>query len=897
MDPFLPSHLRKTQTNESDASAAVTHADIALFLIASQDHSLDILSYIALHDQRPDAAVWIAKKLVEDNKLWLRSSAQLESLSDVPWFENHSTSLADLTNSAIKLQRVPWSHRKALLSLDELTSMPETYGLRQRVAKRALGQLWRSLGNMIVTAADRKQEETTTIMHRVLQIIAHLHHVGLIPDSVYAPKPDLTEDALQQPPTLHLLSSKILTALSDAQWTAHQASVKVATERLDASYFMGREIPGSRYKVQVTGVAIELWLELVLWSCLHGGWIWDGSAILEHEAFQRENRRWRLISWRELYQAEQQESAGHRKWSWFRQREERMPNDEERARIRGTLSSEVVTAFVDGLVTDMRVGVGARGIAPEYLLDRISRLKRILDMSSLSLGSATWDSVASRILESGGIISEKRPEALLTLLDLAPGFGTEVSAANAPSKSAMAGSQLPYFFEPTAVSLTLLHRAMRSFVHNGDLAGAFKTLQKLQGHTDRNKQTSLQHFFETIKSIPFTRDEPFTSHIPPIEFPAFDTQLSVPLLAKLLDLVTASRMYDLGRWLLFSEDVDGPLISREMYGQHAMAASIIRFGTMAGEHDLVLQIVKRTGMWNSSLEKARMPHELLTALLCSQIKLHRWNAVSAMQDHVLNSPGYKIVPEIFCQFAAELLRLSASGAASDELLKSEACDAFANMLYSWENLVLSDMRNELYCILGLLSTVEGEWKQYCEQFLAISIRQDIKLSTGDFNEVLGGVLDRYGTTKARQMVEMWCYVHPRAFEPFRAPGGLPRMATFRVGKGEEWEKQPENIEIRHASGSTVVLQGRIHPNRQTVWAILRKVRQEYDEQVHSGTGGSVEEHAEVRETLRWAARLLSYLGFDYEDIIRDLGSLAELAELEAPRGRGMIGQRQEELAS
>jgi hypothetical protein len=28
--------------------------------------------------------------------------------------------------------------------------------------------------------------------------------------------------------------------------------------------------------------------------------------------------------------------------------------------------------------------------------------------------------------------------------------------------------------------------------------------------------------------------------------------------------------------------------------------------------------------------------------------------------------------------------------------------------------------------------------------------------------------------------------------------------------------------------------------------------------------------------------LLYYLGFDYEDIIRDLGSLAELAELEAP---------------
>jgi NDP-sugar pyrophosphorylase family protein len=36
----------------------------------------------------------------------------------------------------------------------------------------------------------------------------------------------------------------------------------------------------------------------------------------------------------------------------------------------------------------------------------------------------------------------------------------------------------------------------------------------------------------------------------------------------------------------------------------------------------------------------------------------------------------------------------------------------------------------------------------------------------------------------------------------------------------------------------------------------------------------------VRDTLKWAARMLYYLGFDYEDIVRDMGSLAELAELE-----------------
>jgi hypothetical protein len=50
----------------------------------------------------------------------------------------------------------------------------------------------------------------------------------------------------------------------------------------------------------------------------------------------------------------------------------------------------------------------------------------------------------------------------------------------------------------------------------------------------------------------------------------------------------------------------------------------------------------------------------------------------------------------------------------------------------------------------------------------------------------------------------------------------------------------------------------------------------------------------VRDTLQWAARMLSYLGFEHEDVVRDLGSsLAELAELEAPAPPNDMGQYSE----
>ncbi|KAF1959881.1 hypothetical protein CC80DRAFT_523762 [Byssothecium circinans] len=874
IDPFLPFLLRQVPSNEPDISSTVTAFDLAGVINVAQQASVDLLGHIGLVEQRWDTVVWMAKKLVENGKDTTEPPAQLEPFANVIWPEDEPRSLDHLTNNALRIERARPS-RKLKHTLDHLTSIPDTIDPSHRFVKRAIGQLWRSLGKMVLVAAERDPVEYDTTMARVLEIIAHLHHIGLMPESVYTHKSNKDSHALQQPPTLHLLSTQILTALSDASWRAHEASVKVATERLNASYFLGHEIPGSRYKVKVTEIGPELWIELILWSCLHGGWLLDGSAILEQMISPERQRIWHLISWRELLQAKELESVRSTGWGLFQRREDVATQAEARAQTERTISSEVVAAFVDGLVDKMRLGVGARGSEPENLMERIKVLKLFLDKNKLSLGTTTWDAIISRLLESGGIIPEKRPELLLSILDLASAFGSEVSAVNAPSKEALEQAEPPYFYEPTTIPLNFLHQTMRSFIQNGDIAGAMTTLKALQQFTDSNKQKSLEQFFEALKSAPVHHGDTFSSRLPPIEFPAFDTQLSVTLLAKLLDLATESKMYDLGRYFLFSEDLDGPLIEPAMYGSWAMAASIIRFGTMAGEDDLVLKIVEKTGTWNDETQTHRLPHEFLTALLCSQIKLHRWKS----------NPGYKIQPEIIATIGAELLRSATHSDGEGSSERTQVCHAFADFLFTWENLVLSDIRNELYCVLALLSTVSAEWMEYCSQFLTFSTRQGIKLSTDDFNQILGGLLDGYGSTKGRDFVEIWCYKPPRTFEPYRAPGGLPTMPQYRLGKGDEYESRPDNIEIVQPSGARLILVGRVHPNRQTIWAILRKVQQEEDQRRQRGEIVAQAVQREVRETLKWAARLLYYLGFDYEDIIRDLGSLAELAELEAPQAR------------
>ncbi|KAH7139337.1 hypothetical protein B0J11DRAFT_41291 [Dendryphion nanum] len=881
MERYIPPRLRLKIPATSETTFSGASLDFSWLLIQAQVSSQDIISHVGLVEGRWDLVLWMVKKVIEDGERAQQPETHWETFEN--WPDMKGRPMKDLTNKPINLPRLPVSPNLGH-SLDDITSAPESIEFRRVVTKKALGQVWRSLGNILLTATESHHNAGAQTMSHVLEIIALLHHTGLIPDSVYSHKSHNDPHGLQQPPTLHLLSSSILTALSDATWRAHEASVKAAKNPKDAKYFLGQEIPGSRYKVQVPEVAPELWLELVLWSCLHGGWISDGVAILE-KLFREPSHRWRLISWQQLQSVSEDPSG----WRLFGKGHDAASKYQDRTRVQRTISSELVTAFIDGLVNEMRVGVGARGTEPEDIVRHIQGLKQFLDVNSLSLGFATWDSIIVRLLESGGVVPEKRPELLLEIMKLSSGFGVEVASPNAPSRST---TEPPYFFEPSTTPISLLHRTMRSFLNNGGITGAMQTLKALQDFTDQNKQKSVEEFFLSLKRAPPKRDEAFPR--PPIEFPAFDPQLPNPLLAKLLDLATEAKLYDFSRFLFSSEDLDGPLIGTQLYNDWRIAASLIRFGTLVGDNELVMKIVRNVSIWDNKTKTQQLPAMLLTVMLCAQIQLHRWQSVGKMQNFVLENPGYRPRAEILAHFAAEALRLHKNASEDSESSATVALQAFKSLLFAWESIVLRDLRNELYCILAILSSTDAGLKDFCSQFLAFSARQSINLSTDDFNKVLAGTLDGFGSAKGRDLVDMWCHRPPKTFEPFRASGGLPTMPRFRLEKGQELEDRPQDIMLTQTSGAKLILQGRINPNRQTIWAVLRKVQQEEADRLTSGEKMDHDVRVEMRMTLKWAARLLYYMGFDYEDIVQDLGSLAELAELEGPRALRMSGSEKVE---
>ncbi|KAF2747977.1 hypothetical protein M011DRAFT_26345 [Sporormia fimetaria CBS 119925] len=882
IDVLLPRHLRRQPELAVDTIHHVATTDLARVLLEAQKFSHDILGHICLVEKRWEAAIWVIKQLLETGPPAVDKTVELGASGSGIWPPMNSKSLLDLTYSPIVASKTG-PPREPQHSLWDLTLPPNSINPEKVFFKRALGQVWRSLGTLILEAAEDGDSQDKGIMPHVLEILALMHHDGWIPDSVYRDDPVRYDLALHQPPTLHLLSSSIMRALSDAAMRAREATTKQPQDKLNASYLFGREIPGSRYQVHVSGIRPELWLELVLWSSLHGGWVLDGATILERMLSSPAGSRWRPISWKQLFKDElEEDNASSKGWRLFGRRQNDGAKADASARVQKTISCETIAAYVDGLINLVRVGVGSRGTAPEEIVRHITNLKHFLDRDSYSLGSATWDSVAVRILESGGVIPEKRPDLLMDIAQLAPEFGTEIASHNSLSHSTADGAEIPYYYEPTAVSISLLHRTMRSFIENGDIMGAVKTLNTLVQHTDNNKQKSLLQFFESLKLTQRRANQPFTSWIPPIDYPAFNAQLPVPLLVKLLDLATQTRSFHLGRWLLLSEDLDGPAITRDMYDDANMAAAIVRFGTLANENDLVMKVMKKTGFWSGTQQAHRVPNSLLTALMASQVQLHRWDSVRRMQDFVLQNPGYRPKPELLAIFAAELLRVANGKGGTTKGQRAEAFSAFTDLLFAWEGLLLTRMGNELYTVLTMLSSVDTQFRKVCSQFLENSGRYKVAISTSNFNIILSGVLDAYGSIRGRALVDLWCHRQPGAYAPYQAPGGLPTMSHLRRAKAKDYEERPEDIEFTQASGATVVMQGRVLPDRHTIRGIIRKIQQDVDKQRQSEKNLEGSKRAQIRETLRWAAEKLHYLGLDDEDVARELGDVGEIAELQDP---------------
>lgn len=931
LDTVLPTRLRSAPLEQdlvrSDgverSPDVLTPKDVALILHRAQkSYGIDILTHMGVEKGQWKAVVWLVTRIVDN--LWKVNSdqavAKIQSAPSALWKGQTSLDEATRNDRGIHLDSSSNLPPIPTPSLGELTMdlSPLYEPLQANLIHNVLGVVWRSLGNMIIAdAAARKDKPTNTITPEILEIIAGLHHSGMMPSSIYSYQPSDESNGLRQPPTLHLLSSHILTSLTDAAWRAHESLVVEEAKVKGGEYLSMRpEIPGSMYKVHVAGLGHEVWLEIVLWACLRGQWIEEGSSILRNVT---QDYSWSALSWRELaaplIQPGQEESIN---WDDLNYRlnagniyGDPALTNAAKNKVKRTISTEVITAFVEALVDSIQTSVGARGTSATNVLQYISPLKSFLDKSELSLGSTSWDAIVLRFFESQGVDVQKEPglaERIVRLLSSQ--FGKELSATNAPARNEQWQPLPAYALDGTAVSLGLMHRVLRSFIEQSNLAGALRTFEELQAMADRNKQKSINDFFNRqaleAKELPAARDSDseinFESRYGGIEYPGFYPQLPSSILAPFLDLITETRSFAFGKWLLHSEDIDGPIIPESMYVDPLMGPALVRFASEMEDTTFLVKLLKKQdNVQQKRGNGSKVPPSSLLALLQGQVHLRKWDVVDQILTTIKESPGFSLEGQSFAILARAIIREAGSDHDLFQHLTRSSdfqrvFDIFLQVANDASNLN-KDFYHRVRTTTMVMACISPRWEAFLSSFKHARRNTKYTMTANSFNTVLDGVASTYGSKAAKRFLgRFWkAAIDDRIVDlNSEIETGVVRMRTERPSSRAKPGQYDISIRLGElatgeymVSKQSSVLHGLFSANATTVRVVLRKALQE------NRDIASMTKEMDDKE-MEWARRLWTLLGLKERDIDHEintvLGQIEDESKVEAEEVSGDVVQ-------
>jgi len=771
IEPYLPVELRAHSAPGTtlDINADIQISDLADIIQRAGHRNIDVVAFLGLNEGRWEAVQWIVKELLQHIGS-PRSPTGLEDVtSNLTWpLDMRGTwpvamKLDDITQGSIMPEEVDEAKSQLDQSVDSLVDTimsPPTY-----MGHAILGEIWTMLGNMIIAAAG--QEENGVTMSNVLRIIASLHHHGWIPEAVYRYNPNADPSALQQPPLLYDLSSTMLSSLSEAVYLGDPAARSAVPAK---SYISSRLFTRTANKIPDLGP--ELWLEFCLWCCVHGGWTKQGAKILlAIRAERRPTMMWSLICWRDILESPEE------KWEEYAQRRLQASQGVDSVKgVRGrrvvverTLSAEVVVAVIDGLISGMLNADEAS--TPIDATGTIEKLKGLLDRDQMSLGVSSWDSVIQRIANSSNLNIESNPRTMEIILGFAETFGHEIDSANAPGRNGINTSDkfASYVFDASATVLGIYHRTLHAYIKGRNASGALRVLGRLQTLTDANKLRSMEEFFGELQAVPDDAkvetvssdgDRFFLQSVfPGVQYPGYFPNIPINILADLLDLLTEVGNTDVARWLLYSEDVDGPLIPESEYNNQLIAPALVRYAAANADSALLQKVTKAqstdisgptlVAICQSRIRQGDFSGAVEVLDLIQQYTLHGWRVdesaslIRALLPLVFGEAGSEVKPSPDARAkASQLMR---------QLLRGE------HGIY-WGKSVSKLRRTEsqVDTVLALLSDISPEVADVCAGLLSADNYLRVDMSTRTFNALLAGIVQSFGARVAQRLVEEWC---------------------------------------------------------------------------------------------------------------------------------------------
>ncbi|KAI9810895.1 MAG: hypothetical protein M1827_005754 [Pycnora praestabilis] len=887
LDGFLPPQLRLDQ---NDGVTAKPLKDLPRFLAqARQVQNIDLLNYIGVQEGRWQAVIWIVKNLL-DRSSYDQEVARLENcLSNLAW--NNADTLERATVTAIWAENGVRKSESRTATLNELTasmgghSNKDSYDLE----RDALKQIWQSLGSMILTAADSEADEARRIMSVVLQIIAYLHHINLVPATLYSYSMADESSTNKRPPTLHLLSSRILTSLSDATWRAHEDFVKSEAAAIGAEYvYKGHEVPGARYKLKVRELGPQVWLDLVLWSCVEEGFIPEGTWIVQEMKKRFGDHKWSVLNWKAV-----QDPSDHRRrnparvdWEGIQGRTGGVVG-----RIEGysadrpfvelgdrTVSSEVLAALIDGLISTLRTGVGDRGLSFGTVYRNIAMLRDVLEVDHFNLEIGSLHQLILRLLESHGVDPNVDPGVLETILKLAPfpkpripeatnvlmhdkdrqspsdqlnsinyNFEQVLSESTPSSHQPHQGKyQRRSDYHQSAIVRELFLRLLTVSSRAGDIRGALRAFTKLQDYLDMEKRKSINEFImelqrRTASDADFADLEPEDSLI---ELPETYQPIPAPVLAALLKVVTDSKAHQFGRWLMNADDFDGSIIPEYMYGSPIIAPELLRFAAATKDPTLTNKV--------ADAMRPPLSEPLLHALLQTQINLRQWDGVENILEYLqhksnFTTPAWSAADAT--TFAKVILELRHDNlTASSEFERTDnaeslkkAKDIFTNLLRGHYSTPTNrsgnkyrNHHNDRKYLIAMFKSSRTLLAKLCPgedapaNLSAIII--GTKPSCHAFNIFLEGIVSTQGSHAGRKMWSQWCLDPTESFQR-QINSGIPQVPRVRTTDHNESKIPFAGYVYKPTADSGLKAESRIMPNLVTLRIITQAALNERQEAI------------------------------------------------------------------
>jgi hypothetical protein len=844
LEQSLPPHLRLQTTPPSDVKLDST--DTAQIILSAQYPpnpsiaGFDLLHNLGLIQGRWVAVMWLVKELTEDYHQYTENSARLAHLAH-EW--PLSKPLAELTLKPIELSRQfndALPQPTVFTGLNDLCYLPsKNNNLAKRLRHAAVGQIWRSIGRMTQACAG------AAIAPEVLEVIAHLHHKEIMPTSIYQFEPNVDNLAIRMPPLLSLLSSRILTSLSDAAWRAHEKLIiQDAKSKGDAYAALRPEIPSSVYRVHVAGLKPELWMELILWSCLRGGWVQEGVQILLSLSA---DRSWKPISWQEHVSkfSSKAAKASMPEWNeWDFQFKTRSPDTMDAPiaaefHVDRTISGEVVSAFADALVGLVDVGVGNRGIPMRTLVASLRELQRFLNVSRLSLTTGSWDALLLRLADTHIVDARFDGAVIQEIVSLSPGMSRRLPS----TVKQMESSTLPnYVLDGNLAMQGLLHTALKGQIGTGHFESALQVFNIILERADEDKRDSITSFLRRRKSLMDTaiRKGHFTSNFSGIDYPALNVQIPAFVLAALLDLATEARSYDFGNWLIASEDVDGPLITLPMYGDVHIQPALLNFALETNNEKLAETVLKQSSS-NVNMQ----------TFFNSRVSTLQWGAATTLlellvksgRDDVWNAENLANLGRVIISLAAD----PKHGSSKSESSLAKAEGLFTAMVlgkYDGAGARKPAKIREVQSIISVLSTVTRRMGKFCLSIGLPPRQLRFKMTSANFNLMLEGIVETHGSIAGRRVLATFWPWQARlpinnstAFGTRQStsmqterPRALRRLLahSLRISVGNRSKRSGDT----RSTGKSTSIQGTVVPNTRTVLIILQRALEELGQQSH-----------------------------------------------------------------